>query len=74
MSDWLLEMMEAAAAEVETEKEQLARASSQSIEKALDDGFISCKDSSSSSAARGPSVILHDTVVKAVELDRLVWA
>ena len=66
--------MEATAAEVESEREQLAKVSSQSTEKAIDDGFIACKDSSSSSAARGPSVILYDTVVKAVELDRLVWA
>ncbi len=65
--------MEATAAEVESEREQLAKVSSQPTEKAIDDGFIACKDSSSTTA-RGPSVILYDTVVKAVELDRLVWA
>ena len=78
MSDWLLEMMEATAAEVESEKEKelLAKASSQSSnDKAAndDDGFIACKDGNSS-GARGPNIILYNTVVKAVELDRLVWA
>ncbi len=78
MSDWLLEMMEATAAEVESEREKelQAKASSQSSNDKPandDDGFIACKDGNSS-GARGPNIILYNTVVKAVELDRLVWA